>query len=661
MTVECIFCSTQCVKYCCPNCDRMTRSQKFGRLLQVLERCSETIVYHDEIVNAVQRIRRMESIMSPLEFRPYGVFDDRIHVVDLIAKEYLEKASADVQHLIPVDVDADGNGLYHSVILLMNDSTLTASELRVRTIIKLVINEAFYSNMYTHRAGRIDIAIKAICKNRTYSGLYEICALCSILKCNIRSVYPEIDFRADMAVMNSIYTPIPPIVANYEVAIMWSSIWKEMHVRAANNNLWSPNHFVPLLAPNQQYDFDHNNQLLLSNVKTPEKKTFKNNAVTQIRMPEYESSPNRRVRSDINIESERTKAISPIAIEQAQADTEEEHENRLSLLRERARLRRVNQTEEQRQNRLAKDRERTQSRRESQAEEQRHDRLAKDRERARSRRESDPEEQRQDRLAKDRERTRSRRRNETDDQYQLRINYQRDRSQANRTEKRLEKQTSDNIIIQQHNINMTKQKKSQIHSTWPAPIPTDLKKECLQQFLSQMSMSVLAEVTCAVCNIRTPEQESIKMPMSEIPNIHLLKISDELKNLVINTQSSTSKNSNGSSTSKSSYFYYANDIILYVNGIYQENNMNMCILCQKCSNGLSKEQIPKFSVANNMWLGDIPVELQGLTIPEEKLISLHRHNSCIIKLQSPFHSMATAQGALKGNCITFLQNTPKIV
>ncbi|CAF1484183.1 unnamed protein product [Adineta steineri] len=257
----------------------------------------------------------MESMMSPLEFRPYGVFDDRIHVVDLIAKEYLEKASADVQHLIPVDVDADGNCLYHSVILLMNDPTLTASELRVRTIIELVINEAFYSNMYTHRAGLIDIAIKAICKNRTYSRLYEICALCSVLKCNIRSVYPEIDFRADMAVMNSIYTPIPPIIVNYEVAILWSNVWKEMHVRAVNNNLWSPNHFVPLLASIQQYDFDHRNQLLLSNVKTPEKKTFKNNAAAQIRMPEFESSPNRRVRSDIIIESERTKAISPIAIE----------------------------------------------------------------------------------------------------------------------------------------------------------------------------------------------------------------------------------------------------------------------------------------------------------------------------------------------------------
>ncbi|CAF1560223.1 unnamed protein product, partial [Rotaria sordida] len=34
---------------------------------------------------------------------------------------------------------------------------------------------------------------------------------------------------------------------------------------------------------------------------------------------------------------------------------------------------------------------------------------------------------------------------------------------------------------------------------------------------------------------------------------------------------------------------------------------------------------------------------------------------CIIKLQSPFHSTTTAQTALKGNCITFLQNVPNIV
>jgi hypothetical protein len=117
----------------------------------------------------------------------------------------------------------------------------------------------------------------------------------------------------------------------------------------------------------------------------------------------------------------------------------------------------------------------------------------------------------------------------------------------------------------------------------------------------------------------------------------------------------------GPSTVDSPTFYYQNGIILYKNGLFQQNKLDMCTLCQKCHGALSKGHIPKFSAANNMWLGNIPAELQGLTIPEEKLISLYRHNSCIIKLHSPFHSTTTAQAALKGNCITFLQNVPNIV
>ena len=116
-----------------------------------------------------------------------------------------------------------------------------------------------------------------------------------------------------------------------------------------------------------------------------------------------------------------------------------------------------------------------------------------------------------------------------------------------------------------------------------------------------------------------------------------------------------------SSTFDSPSFYREDGIILYTGGLFQQNKMNMCTLCQKCHGSLSKGHIPKFSPANNMWLGDVPPELQELTIPEEKLLSLYRHNSCVIKLHSPFHSATTAQAALKGNCITFLQNVPDIV
>lgn len=72
----------------------------------------------------------MDSIMRPLQFYPVYVFDETKHVVDAVAKEYLDKATADTHQLVPGDVPGDGNCLYHSIVLLMNNPLVTASELR---------------------------------------------------------------------------------------------------------------------------------------------------------------------------------------------------------------------------------------------------------------------------------------------------------------------------------------------------------------------------------------------------------------------------------------------------------------------------------------------------------------------------------------------------
>ena len=114
------------------------------------------------------------------------------------------------------------------------------------------------------------------------------------------------------------------------------------------------------------------------------------------------------------------------------------------------------------------------------------------------------------------------------------------------------------------------------------------------------------------------------------------------------------------SSTGSPYHICEDGVVLYASALFKQKKSNICTLCLTCHEHLSKGNIPKFSLANNVWLGETPVELQGLTIPEEKLISLYRHNSCIIKLHSPFHSTTTAQAALRGNCITFLQNIPNI-
>jgi len=86
----------------------------------------------------------MELTLEPIEFRPNQVFDERIHIGDVVAKQYLEKATTDVRHLIPASVTADGNCLYHSIILLMNNPTVTTSELRgIETSFCTLSNDVF--------------------------------------------------------------------------------------------------------------------------------------------------------------------------------------------------------------------------------------------------------------------------------------------------------------------------------------------------------------------------------------------------------------------------------------------------------------------------------------------------------------------------------------
>lgn len=148
----------------------------------------------------------------------------------------------------------------------MIDTNFSAKFL-VRTIVELTTNENHYETMYSQFVGPIDIAIKSICKNRTFSEMYEIAALCNVLQCNIRSVYPRIDFSPDyMTLWDSVFTPVPPVIASCSIAILWSHMENENNVRAMNNGIWSPNHFVPLLSSNIQDESDDQNSSTSINI-----------------------------------------------------------------------------------------------------------------------------------------------------------------------------------------------------------------------------------------------------------------------------------------------------------------------------------------------------------------------------------------------------------
>ncbi|CAF3376885.1 unnamed protein product, partial [Rotaria socialis] len=370
----------------CLQCNEMNRSQKFARFLQLLEEASESVMYYDEIVSTVKQIQNIESLMIPIKFNPDQVFDERKHLVDAVAKTYLRKVTDDVQHLIPVEVVADGNCLYNSILLLMNNSMITTSELRVRTVIELVVNGAYYTRMYSQFIGLLDIAIKAICKNYTYSELYEIAALCNILRCNIRSIYPRIDFREDMEILNNSFRPTSPIIANCSITIFWSHVLNEIDVRAQNNMTWSPNHFVPLMSPPAYGDSDNISHQSVSKIVTPEKRTSKNNAPIQIRIPEFQSSPSRRRRSEHSSNTGFVQSAATDAIRETQIGI---HEQRQSAIEQQINPNQenlVNETAEHRRIRLEKQKQRDQSNRSNETNEKRKIRLENQNQRTKSNR-----------------------------------------------------------------------------------------------------------------------------------------------------------------------------------------------------------------------------------------------------------------------------------
>ena len=108
--------------------------------------------------------------------------------------------------------------------------------------------------MYSRLFGPVDFAIKASCKNYVFSEMYEVTALCSVLKCSIRSIYSNIDMREDMGILNNILLPVPPVIAHSSITIIWSHVPNEIDARTQNNDTWSTNHFVPLIFPPTYYD-----------------------------------------------------------------------------------------------------------------------------------------------------------------------------------------------------------------------------------------------------------------------------------------------------------------------------------------------------------------------------------------------------------------------
>jgi len=102
-----------------------------------------------------------------------------------------------------------------------------------------------------------------------------------------------------------------------------------------------------------------------------------------------------------------------------------------------------------------------------------------------------------------------------------------------------------------------------------------------------------------------------------------------------------------------------NGKLLEPKGVSGDGNHAVVMTCADCFNDLKKptDQPPRYSLANNMWIGGIPWRLQTLTFPEQLLIALLYPRVYVFKLYPrKFHGIRDAtslQRGMRGNVSTY--------
>ncbi|KIK77223.1 hypothetical protein PAXRUDRAFT_167479 [Paxillus rubicundulus Ve08.2h10] len=105
-------------------------------------------------------------------------------------------------------------------------------------------------------------------------------------------------------------------------------------------------------------------------------------------------------------------------------------------------------------------------------------------------------------------------------------------------------------------------------------------------------------------------------------------------------------------------------MLLLTERIHEDGLVALAWFCNGCHHALAANRLPKFALANNMWIGPVPCQLSMLTLPEELLISCHYPRCYVVKLY-PRHGYGInpshLQCRMMGNVRLYDMNTVDVV
>lgn len=157
--------------------------------------------------------------------------------------------------------------------------------------------------------------------------------------------------------------------------------------------------------------------------------------------------------------------------------------------------------------------------------------------------------------------------------------------------------------------------------------------DMVSRFIDATNNEALKTAICGSCARETSVVECEEIPLKDIPNKHhLIPHSPHVAHELIN------------------------GLLIYPVALgASKETMH---LCDECRNQLKKDVRPRLSLSNGMWVGDVPRQLQNLTLPERLLLAKYYPSAYIVKLFPKQKNTSTwdrgqMHSALKGNVSTY--------
>lgn len=174
---------------------------------------------------------------------------------------------------------------------------------------------------------------------------------------------------------------------------------------------------------------------------------------------------------------------------------------------------------------------------------------------------------------------------------------------------------------------------------------TEEVQQIYQAFYSATGTEALRSATCGVCARETGIDDGgiQNMKLTDIPNPSRLR-------------------------PKKAHVMHplVNDMLLEPAAIHKDTEHTTVDICRQCIGQLRKpgDSPPRFSLANQLWIGECPWVLQRLTFPEQLLIALLYLRVYVFKLFPKRHGavrdVSSLQNAMRGNVCTFDHNIEAI-